>query len=188
MYDHGKKKYIRDDVPKPIPKAEEPKKKEPAASVEDMERRGTNRRAFIAPADVFDLESGQRFATRTTDLGPGGCFVDTLAPLPVGARVKVTIRKGRMPLDTVGRVTYSQGGLGMGIAFDSLRPDERKLLDEWLGCAPVEYRGLEAAQRQKEPIGGGQDRVGLIKLVDLLVKKRLISSSEASAIFDELLL
>jgi PilZ domain len=188
MYDHGKKKYIRDDVRTPLAPAEEPKKEEPAAAVAEEERRGADRRPFIAPADVFDLDSGQRFSTRTTDLGPGGCFVDTLAPLPVDSRVKITIRKGRTPLDTLGTVMYSQGGLGMGIAFDVLPPEGQRVLDEWLGSAPVEYRGLEAAQRKKRPIEGSQDRGALVRLVELLVRKRLITSAEASSIFDDLLL
>ena len=34
-------------------------------------------------AEVIELHSGARFSTRTMDLGPGGCFVDTTVPFPV---------------------------------------------------------------------------------------------------------
>lgn len=188
MYDHQKKKYIRDDVRTPLTPFEEPKKEEPPAPVAEAERRGSDRQPFIAPAEVFELETGQRFSTRTTDLGPGGCFVDTLAPLPVGARVKITIRKGRTPLDAVGTVMYSQGGLGMGIAFDNLSPAEQSLLQEWLGTPPASYTGLQAAPQKKQPIEAGRHPAGLLRLVELLVKKRLISSAEAGSIFDDLML
>jgi hypothetical protein len=57
------------------------------------ERRGSNRHPFIAVADVVELGTGALFSTRTTDLGPGGCFVDTLVPFDAGSNVRVTIRE-----------------------------------------------------------------------------------------------
>ena len=76
------------------------------------ERRGADRHIFTASAEVIDLGSGARFSARTTDLGPGGCFLDTLVSLPVGSRVHVTVRKDKTQLETYGAVVFSQAGPG----------------------------------------------------------------------------
>ncbi len=48
------------------------------ATDEAADRRDSIRYQVTVAAEVIELISGTRFSTRTTDLGPGGCFVDTL--------------------------------------------------------------------------------------------------------------
>lgn len=96
------------------------------ATVTDSERRDGNRHIFTAAADVVELSSGARFSTRTTDLGPGGCFVDTTNPFPVGSKLHVRLHKGKTSFETSGTVVYSQHGLGMGIAFIGLAHDRKR--------------------------------------------------------------
>ena len=57
------------------------------------ERRAQVRYPFTAAAEVYDLGSQTRVTGRCSDLGPGGCYVDTLSPLVVGAVVKVRIER-----------------------------------------------------------------------------------------------
>ena len=102
------------------------------AAVKESERRGGDRHMFTASADVVELASGARFSTRTTDLGPGGCFVDTTNPFPVGSKLHVRLHKGKTSFETAGIVVYSQNGLGMGISFDELAEDRRAALEAWL--------------------------------------------------------
>ena len=87
------------------------------ATVTDSERREGNRHIFTAAADVVEISSGARFSTRTTDLGPGGCFVDTTNPFPVGSKLHVRLHKGKTSFETAGIVVYSQNGLGHGNRF-----------------------------------------------------------------------
>src|SRR5579863_7261870 len=101
------------------------------ASTSEADRRNTDRHAFTASAEVVELSSGAKFSTRTTDLGPGGCFVDTMVPFPVGANVRVHVRKGKTQFETGGVVVYSQTGLGMGIAFSEMDESQRSALDLW---------------------------------------------------------
>jgi hypothetical protein len=98
MYDHGQKSGSRGK----------------AVGTADSDRRNTDRHSFTASAEVVELSSGAKFSARTTDLGPGGCFVDTMVPFPVGANVRVNVRKGKTQFDTPGMVVYSQAGLGWG--------------------------------------------------------------------------
>jgi len=178
MYDHGSKKGSPDT-------------RSSKSATKEAERRSADRHIFTASAEVVDLSSGARFSTRTTDLGPGGCFVDTLVPLPVGARVHVGVRKGKTQLDTNGVVVYSQTGLGMGIAFDSLDQPQRDALEDWLaditGSRATVFRDLTPKQ-ELSTRPRGPDYATVERLIQLLVSKGLITQSEgASVLFDSLI-
>ena len=67
----------------------------PSPAVQEAERRIAERHMFTAGAEVIELKSGARFSTRTTDLGPGGCFVDTTVPFSIGSDVRITLNKGK---------------------------------------------------------------------------------------------
>lgn len=176
MYDHGPKKQATGA---------------PKSTSAEAERRSADRHIFTAAAEVVELSSGARFSTRTTDLGPGGCFIDTLIPLPVGARVHVGVRKGRTQLDSNGLVVYSQPGLGMGIAFDSLNKSQRDALEKWL----IEITGSRAilfddvAPRAKHlPSLPEPEHPGVARLVRLLISKGLITAAEgASVLYDPII-
>ena len=149
------------------------------------ERRGAGRHPFIAAADVVEIGSNAVFSTRTTDLGPGGCFVDTLVPFSAGSKVRITIREGQTQFETTGIVVYSQSGLGMGIAFDDLKAEQRKALAYWLG-EEVSQREeeLETTPRaSKAMLPHGSDREALVRLVRLMVNKGLLSEAEGTSVF-----
>src|SRR5271170_453647 len=93
------------------------------------ERRSGDRHSFTASAEVTEMSSGARFSTRMTDLSHGGCFVDTMVPFPVGAKVQIKVHQGKNEFETGGVVVYSQYGLGMGVAFDPLEPERRQALE-----------------------------------------------------------
>jgi hypothetical protein len=177
MYDHGGKKHTAQSSAK--------------SATQEAERRSSDRHSFTASAEVVDLSSGARFSTRTTDLGPGGCFVDTLVPLPVGAKVHVGVRKGKTQLDTNGVVVYSQPGLGMGIAFDSLSQSQREALEKWLG----EITGSKSIvfsvaipKPERSPSSQSPDQPTLARLLRLLVTKGLITAAEAASVMYEQLI
>jgi hypothetical protein len=91
----------------------------------ELERRKLGRVAFTEPAEIMDVVSGTRFLLRTTDIGPGGCFLDALSPLPIASRVRVTIHHRLTTFQAEGQVVYSEPRRGMGIAFDHLNPEQR---------------------------------------------------------------
>ena len=69
---------------------------------------------------------------RVSDLARGGCYVDAINPFPSGARVKLRISKENENFEAFGTVRYSQRGMGMGIAFEAVTPDQDQLLQDWL--------------------------------------------------------
>jgi hypothetical protein len=157
-----------------------------STATKEAERRGGDRHLLIASAEIVELGSGARFSTRTTDLGPGGCFVDTLTPFPVGSKVRVTVYKTNSHFETRGVVVYSQGGLGMGVAFDALEPKQRAALDSWLAELT---QGRVAIPASKQPAHNlkdiASDRTALIRLVQLMISKGILTEAEGSSVFHD---
>jgi Tfp pilus assembly protein PilZ len=68
---------------------------------------------------------------RLSDLGVGGCFVETLARVSVGEEVNLKIHSptGRwLPLQ--GEVVYQQPNLGFGLRFINQSELEREMLEQ----------------------------------------------------------
>ena len=151
------------------------------------DRRGADRHIFTAAAEVVELGSGARFATRTTDLGPGGCFVDTMVPFPVGSRVRVSVSRGKTQFETDGTVVYSQTGLGMGIGFDPLHPPQREALEVWLSELTAGRQGLhrDAARPSQNRVAAGSQpsQAVVARLVHILISKGLLTEAEGASIF-----
>jgi hypothetical protein len=175
MYDHGHKSQNHGK----------------AGGTSEADRRNTDRHAITASAEVVELGSGAKFSTRTTDLGPGGCFVDTMVPFPVGANVRVSVHKGKTNFETGGVVVYSQAGLGMGIAFENMEAQQHEALEKWI----AELTGTKHAPAQNSAYGSSKsgatrsgDRATLVRLVQLMITKGMLTEAEGSSILIDPLL
>jgi hypothetical protein len=158
------------------------------AAVKDAERRGTTRHMVTMGADVVEFSSGARFSTRTTDLGTGGCFVDTTYPFPVGSKVQLKLHKGKSSFEILGTVVYSQSGLGMGIAFDQISPQQQVALAEWLSEVTGERIPVAEAVRPPKRAEDFQrlaQSAGLVRLVRLLIGKGMLTEAEGASVLYE---
>jgi PilZ domain len=159
-------------------------------ATKEAERRSADRHIFTASAEVVDMTTGARFSTRTTDLGPGGCFVDTLCPLPIGSQVYVSVRKGHTHFQSEGTVVYSQDGLGMGIGFASLDATQQQHLATWL----MELTGgryipvIDLGQEKRAPKLAGGDHATVVRLIQLLIGKGLLTEAEGQSVLHDPLL
>lgn len=151
------------------------------------DRRNNTRIQFTASADVIELSSGARFSARTTDLGPGGCFVDTLIPFPVGSTVKIILRRQKATFETGGSVVYSQSGLGMGIAFSELTPEQHNDLSLWLKDTASEKAPAYAGSAPMAPSSHSQssDHAILLRLIRRLVHKGILSEEEGLGLLND---
>ena len=102
---------------------------------EKLRRRSQNRQSFTASALVFEPKSETLLRARTADIGPDGCFIDTLNPFAPGTVVKARIEKGGSSFETTAKVVYSLTSMGMGLAFQAVAPEQLWVLHEWLGGA-----------------------------------------------------
>jgi PilZ domain len=99
---------------------------------------GKNRRRYVRHKVLFPLEIGFEDSRRThmqtnaTDIGGRGCYVETLLPLPLGTKVKVSFWMDSEKVQTSGVVRASDGGVGMGIEFTQLDNHVQERLQQHL--------------------------------------------------------
>jgi hypothetical protein len=82
-----------------------------------VERRRNSRWTFTAAISVMEPVSGAHIQAHTTDLGPGGCFVDAMNSFPPGTKVRLRMTKEGESVDADAIVACSQVGVGMGLSL-----------------------------------------------------------------------
>jgi hypothetical protein len=103
------------------------------------ERRSAPRRQLVLAAEVVDLSHGARLSARTSDISSTGCYIDTLNSVPKGSRIRLRITHYEEVFEAVARVVYVSPGLGMGVAFENVAPEQQARLARWLGDPDKEF-------------------------------------------------
>jgi hypothetical protein len=98
----------------------------------EQNTRRAPRYPFIASAEVVEENSGSRMNTRVSDLSLGGCYVDTINPLPDGTVVHLKIFTQTHSFEAPAMVVYSHIHLGMGMKFREVQPKYEEILRLWL--------------------------------------------------------
>ena len=96
---------------------------------------------FIASAELLEENSGSRMSTRISDLSLGGCYVDTVNPLPDGTLVRLKIFTQTHSFEAPATVVYSHTHLGMGMKFGDVQPKYEEVLRLWLPDAAEQAQG-----------------------------------------------
>jgi len=154
------------------------------------ERRGLVRFPFTAAAEVYEIRSQTRVKGRCSDLGAGGCYVDTLVPLAVGAAVKVWIVSDTREFEASAVVAYAHVQMGMGLAFTDIKGEHQDVLRSWI----ADLSGEQAPQPPPpavEPETGAIEteanmRLVLNELIYLLVRKKIITENEATGLLRQM--
>jgi hypothetical protein len=107
------------------------------------DRRTCPRYSFTAEAEALDSNSRGKMTARTSDISRGGCYVDTFCPFPRNSSVMLRIVRDKESLVAKAKVVYSKLGMGMGLSFTALEPDNKRILDRWIGelsgTAPLDF-------------------------------------------------
>lgn len=69
---------------------------------------------------------------RASDLGAGGCYIDTVTPFPVGTSVVLNLASEHHNVHAMANVVYAHTGMGMGLAFAEMTPTQKANLSAWL--------------------------------------------------------
>ena len=105
----------------------------------DSERRKASRFPLVLAVEVVELPRGAKFLARTSDVSRTGCYVDTLNPIPQTAQVRLRLTHHNEVFEALGHVIYVSPGLGMGITFDTVTPEQRARLEQWLHAPEREF-------------------------------------------------
>jgi hypothetical protein len=155
-----------------------------AAVVSPSERRRNLRFQFSATVEAIETKSGTKIVGRTSDLGLGGCYVDTLSPFPVGTEAKIRILREKESFEAQVRVVYSLIGMGMGLAFVSAQPKQVRLFQKWLleisGQSVPSQDALSSGVSETNPAQETQTlkNVVLSDLIMTLMQKKVLSETE----------
>jgi hypothetical protein len=127
----------------------------------------------------------------TTDLSLGGCYVDTMNPLPEGTETHLRLTKNGKSFHTKARVVYCQASVGMGLLFTEIAPAQRPVLDRWFselrGESPPEPQIVKNGERTPDACATeGGERYSMEDLVSLLTQKHVLTEDEGATILRKL--
>jgi hypothetical protein len=136
------------------------------------ERRHHLRFPFTASVEAIEPRSHSKLSARTSDLGLGGCYVDTMNPFAVGTVIKVRLTKDDITFEADAKVTFSQVGMGMGVTFISATPRQLQIFQKWLN----ELAGkLLPELEPREGIGADAVAANLMEKTDFVLHELLIT-------------
>jgi hypothetical protein len=160
------------------------------------DRRTHPRFHFCAAAEALDSQHRTRMNARTSDIGKGGCYVDTFSPFPLKTPVKIRITREKLSFTAEAKVVYSKIGMGMGLAFTAMEPREIGVLEGWIGelsgSAPMEMADLGAV-KQIHHNGAGHSPAAkepgyvLNELIIALMRKGTLTEEEGKTMLLRLL-
>lgn len=145
-----------------------------------FERRQSPRYPFTASWEALELESQMSVHGRTADLSEGGCYVDTMSPLPAQTRIKVRITHDAQCFESFATVVYAATGIGMGLRFDKPDPQQVSILKKWLGeltGEPTVLANMEPASESDRSVA--ESCLVLDELVGELIRKGVLAQAAA---------
>jgi hypothetical protein len=98
----------------------------------EREKRRTPRYIFIASAELYEEQSDVRVATRVSELGLHGCYLDMMNPFPAGTIVLLKIFAGELTFQSKARIVYATPNMGAGVVFMDVETKYDYILRRWL--------------------------------------------------------
>lgn len=153
------------------------------------ERRRYARFPMSASVEAVELNSKARIVGRTSDLGLGGCYVDTISPLPIGSVLKMRLTHDNKAFETKAQVVVAAVGMGMGVIFIDTEPAQVQTLEGWIrelsGEVLVEPDLPQIRSEAQSDAREGQPSA-LHDLVVELIRTGALSESKGAALLRKL--
>jgi hypothetical protein len=150
------------------------------------ERRQTPRHIVNLDSQVEEPRVQAIINGRMTDMGLGGCYVDSMMTFPIGTHVVVRLTREDMDFQAKARVVFSRPGLGMGMAFEEMEPSDNEFLKRWVD----ELAGNAAPARKTQRITPlnptAEVETPLQQLIKLLMRKGTLNQSEYELLLREI--
>jgi hypothetical protein len=119
--------------------------------------KGRERRVFMRHTcriEAIVTIEGTDLSTPTivSDLSLGGCYLEMLSPFPMSTSVELRMNPGNTTLHVHGQVRTSQSGMGMGISFTGLTPEDFEKLRKLAPPDAASQKPISVASPAKAPI------------------------------------
>ncbi len=98
----------------------------------EQERRRTPRYVFFASAELFELKSEVRVASRVSELSLHGCYLDMMNPFPVDTIILLKIWAEEQVFAAKAKIIYAQPNMGAGVVFLEVDAQYQPVLQHWL--------------------------------------------------------
>jgi hypothetical protein len=128
---------------------------EDAPSISQQNSRRWERHKISVVLALHDERATTPMRLTGTDISASGCYVETIFPLSIGTILMVDLWIASEKLTTRSFVRSSDPGLGMGIDFIGLKPDDQQRFQEYLkalnpwGCS-IERQNSSAKECEKD--------------------------------------
>lgn len=156
------------------------------------ERRKNTRFTVSASAELFESQTSTRLNRRVSDVGMGGCYIDTVSPFPIGTALLIRLVSGKHSVAAKAAVVYAQVGMGMGLVFTEISADHKEKLSAWLREVNGEASEEHPSQANAEPSVpcAAAESAGLVQalqeLVSLLGNRGVLSDSEVEVLREKM--
>jgi hypothetical protein len=162
--------------------------------VSSIERRKHTRYSFSAAAEVVEMRSAARIQGRLSDLGRGGCYIDTISPFGVGSEVEMRIVNENRTFIAQAKVVFAAAGMGMGLMFTTIDPAQLPVLEKWLAELSGEASEPLIAEKVSpstkpaaQTAANHEQNYVLNELIIALMRKNVLSDVEGKALLQKLL-
>jgi hypothetical protein len=154
------------------------------------ERRSAQRFALVATAEIVDTASGTRLNGRVSDLSLSGCYMDVMTPLAEKSSVQLRIKYNAQTVELKATVRFSHAGLGMGIGFESLSPEQMETLGAWIAMLTSGRRApIELSTSEQTPAASTRNTATNPRIIEdlttLLIRKGILTPAEVSELFSK---
>jgi hypothetical protein len=150
------------------------------------ERREGARAPLAARIEILKSGTDAAITGRISDLSLGGCYADAINTFPEGTAVEVRIAHHGEIVELSGDVRFEHPGLGIGIGFRNVTPQQRNTLNTWLGMQGASADEPVVEVRDGARIVSTAHEKRLIALIELLTRKGVLSSDEKLELLEHL--
>src|SRR3984957_21130747 len=103
-----------------------------------------------------------------------------MSSFTLGSNLKMRIMKHKTPCLVQGRVAYSSGGMGMGVRFTEVAPEQVLVLEKWInelsGVLPFDdEESIDGLPALATPIAGNETSYVLNKVIIPLMRKAVLT-------------
>ena len=155
-----------------------------------IERRDSMRYPMSAFAEIVEAQSRTKMSARISDISRTGCYAEMMSPFPLGDLVKMRIMKNKTPFLAQAQVTNTSCGMGMGLKFTTVEPEQVDMLEKWIielsGASPKYEMSKEDDLDSVTQLPGSSAFYVVNEIVVALMRKGILSDQEGKAMLQKL--